>query len=200
LLCFNRTINAQFRFGAFLGPTISQVNGDNLRGFHHTGISLGLLGGYKISEENSLVVDFGFNTLGSNRISEKVPAQQNRILFETDIKTINVLFGYQFSYGNRWGGKKYNVLRAGLNFHRIIKLSNSILAKNFSIKEKTIESANFKSQFLSLNFAVGRMLSNKFEVRIGLDYGIGNLLISPQHNITHLSVYQLNFNVNYYIL
>ena len=118
---------SQFRFGVFAGPMFNQVNGDNLSGFNKVGVSFGLLGGYKLNPANSIVVDLGFNGLGSNRGTEKIPNDINRILLETDLTTINILLGYQFRFGNRWDGKKYYTVKAGVNYHRIVKISNSIL-------------------------------------------------------------------------
>lgn len=191
--------NGQFRFGGFLGPTLSQVDGDNLRGFRYAGISVGLLGGYKLNNGNSLVVDLGYNTLGSNKGSENIPNDLNRILLETKFQTINILAGYQFLFGDRWDGKKYFLIRGGINYHRIIEKSSKILSNSFGIKDKEVKEDDFNNQYFAVNFSLGKILSEKFVVRFGVEYGLSNLLKSSQHNIASISPYQIYFNTSYYV-
>lgn len=189
----------QFRFGAFMGPALSQVDGDNLRGFRYAGVSAGLLGGYKLANGNSFVVDLGFNTLGSNKGSENIPNDGSRILLETKMQTINILGGYQFLFGDRWDGKKYYLLRGGVNYHRIITKSNSIIANSFGVPESKVKNNEFHNQFFALNLSVGKILSERFLIRFGIDFGFTNLLKSPQYNISGISPYQIYFNINYYV-
>ncbi len=200
LLCFSAyETSGQFRFGVFAGPTLSQVDGDNLRGFRYTGISTGLLGGYKFNSGNSLVVDLGFNTLGSKKGSENIPRDGNKILLETNLQTVNILVGYQFLFGNRWDGKKYYLMRGGINYNRILNKSNTILTNNFGIMETEIADEDFISQYFSINFSLGKILTQKFVIRFGIDYGLNNLLKSSQYNISSISPYQIYFNINYYV-
>lgn len=189
----------QFRFGGFVGPALSQVDGDNLRGFRYTGISLGLLGGYRLHNGNSLVVDLGYNTMGSNKGSENIPSDKNRILLETNFQTLSILAGYQFLFGDRWDGKKYYLLRGGINFHRIFFKDNKIITNNFGISEDEVNEEQINNQYFAINFSIGKILSEKFVARFGLDYGLSNLLKASQYNISSISPYQVYFNVSYYV-
>ena len=200
ILCINAfNVYGQFRFGGSLGLTLSQVDGDNLRGFHNTGISVGLLGGYKLNSGNSLVVDVGFNTFGSNKGSENIPSDNHRILLETKFQTINILAGYQFLFGDRWDGKKYYLMRGGINFHKFIEKSNNIITNSFGITEIAVPEEDINSQYFAINLSVGKILSDKFVVRFGVDYGLSNLLKSSQYNISSISPYQIYFNTSYYV-
>lgn len=189
----------QFRFGVFGGPSLSQVDGDNLRGFRYLGVSTGLLGGYKLDNGNSIVVDLGYNSLGSKKGSESVPDEANKILLKTNFQTINILLGYQFLFGDRWDGKKYYMLRGGLNFHRIFKKGNGIFSNSFGITEDEVSKEEINSQYFALNFSVGKILSDKVVIRLGVDYGLDNLLKTPQYNISSISPYQIFFNTSYYV-
>ena len=189
----------QFRFGVCAGPVFTQVNGDNLSGFNKVGISFGLLGGYKLNESNSIVIDLGYQRLGSNRGAEKIPSDLNRILLETELSTINILLGYQFHFGNRWDGKKFYTLKAGLNYHRIVKISNAILTRNFSIEEEAIPEDQFSNQYLAVHVSLGRFLADRFAFSMGVDFGLSNLLIKPQYNIQNIAPYHLFGKFSYYI-
>ena len=56
---------AQFTFGVTGALSLTQIEKDNLRGFNNVGFESGLIGGYKINDSQSILVEMKYSRFGS---------------------------------------------------------------------------------------------------------------------------------------
>ena len=163
---------------------ISQVDGDNLRGFNKIGFSIGLLSGYSLSDNSALVVDLQYATFGSAQSKEF-----GNPYLETEIQTINMLAGYSLRFGDSWdGSKKFRIL-IGPRLHAIQK---SRLGRNHV-------SGGLDRYFVSANLGFGVYLSNSFVLDINYNHGLSNILKTPMESVEKLNPYYLSLGLTYYL-
>lgn len=203
LVCFAMTtqLDAQeFRFGANAGFSLSQIEGDNLRGFRKINPEIGILGGYKISEADEIIVSLSYENSGSKRGNESNPLVQGKYLNEVDMNQASLGLLYSRNFSPDWDGTYKYRAYAGVRYNRIMQIKSSTVSSSIADTYTLDDNNDFKSNYLNLQMGFGFSLSPNFI----LDLGYFHALQSIVHNTEDLRIskmipFGLKCSLAYYI-
>jgi len=187
---------AQFTFGLKTGMVLSQVDGDNLVGFKKVGYDAGILGGYQLNFNHNFIVELSYSRLGSNRLSETVPNNKDKSLFEVDLHTANAFLGYAYGFGDNWDGVNLYRFTGGLKFSRVLGSDVTIYNKSRITQEEKSISANY----ITLRIGPGFLLRDNLYFDFFYEHALSNLSKNSDKTvITSLTPFTLNFILSYYL-
>jgi hypothetical protein len=199
-LLWLQPLSAQkFQFGVNTSLILSQIEGDQLRGFNKVGFSYGLVGGYSFNPSNWLVVSLNSSTFGSKKNEEKPSSVNNKILIETQLRTINVLFAYSRRFGDSWDNtKKYRAL-IGTRIHKTVDHETKVFDA-FVTEPISFEDQDFKSTFFSVELGIGAFLRKDLLIDLTYNHVPINILKETKANIVKSAPFYLSVNLSYYFL
>ncbi len=184
LCCVTGLRGQKFHFGGVASVIASQVDGDNLRGFNKLGLSLGLLGGYSLSDAAWLDIELHYSTFGSARRNEDLGIQ-----LETEIRTINILTAYSLSFGDSWDGIRRFRLLLGPRFHVVQS------ARIGSQGDQT----DISRVLVSAHAGLGVFLTHNSILDLSYNQVLGNILKTEIREINRLDPYYLSLGISLYL-
>ena len=202
LLVFCSTGSAQeghFRFGARTSFGLSQVEGDNLRGFNHSSYEFALLGGYRFLDQSEFAVALNVEHLGSSRGGEDNPSNPGRYLASMDLDQMGLSLSYIRNINPDWDGTYKYRFMTGLKLNRILKSDVNVISGSvndiYNIGEDDI-----RSQYISMHLGFGTHLSKNFTLDLNYEHGIQSILKdSEQNRFNKFLPFQLKLSLSYYL-
>jgi len=173
----------KFHFGVSAGVIASQVDGDELNGFHKFGYQVGLLSGYSFSDAHWFVLDLQYGTYGSKKKDEDV--ERN---LESDLKSINILLAYSLRFGDSWDGVRKFRFIVGPKIHRLIKVEGPNISKDA-----------LKNQFIAAHVGFSYVASKSVLIDLTYTHSVVNLLKEPLMTTDTYVPYYLTLGVSYYV-
>lgn len=198
LLCFFsiQICNGQFTFGTQAGLTLSQIEGDNLRGFKKAGYEFGLLGGYRLSNSNSISIALSYGLIGSKKANTPVPTTNTKYLSELSLNTLSVFCGYVFEIGDNWEGTSDFRFTSGLKYSKIISTNAVHFGKDGLFSSSDI----LNNDMLLLKFGPGVFISDKVLLEIFYEHSLINVAKQIDSPYINKAVpFYLSFALSYII-
>lgn len=181
MVTVNVAYTQQFQFGVSAGVVASQIDGDNLRGFHKVGYQAGLLGGYAVDARNWIVVELKQALYGSSR------RQEQTTHLEIDIRSIDVVLAYGRRFGDRWDGQQRFRVLAGPRLHRIIVA-----------KSETLNRTDLATFFLSAQITLSHLIGPATQLDLAYAHGLSDILDTELTGVGKLQPYFLSFGVSHH--
>jgi len=189
-------LSGQFIFGMSTGIGMAQIEKDNLKGFKKFHYDLGLLGGYKLKNANSILLEMHYTSFGSKKGNENLPANPDKVLAELDVQSANILLGYAFYFNDAWDDAKTFRFSSGLRFHRVISSEISAFKRG--------EFLNFKDEidwsFITLKLGPGVVIKDGIFLDFYYEHKMYDFNFSnPVENVRSLTPFQFQFAISYYL-
>lgn len=189
----------KFNFGVQLSGLLTQIEGDNLRGFSYPSFGFGLLGGYNFTPNAELLVAGSYELIGSQKGDETPSNITNKALAEVKVKQVSLFMAYAKRFGDDWDGSYNFRYHAGIKFNNILKedgkLFTAIIEDNPQFNK-----SDFKNKYFSLRIGIGLYVSNHFIVDIFYEHSLQNILAVERVNtISKLVPFYLGLNLSYYL-
>lgn len=173
-----------FHFGGNAALALSQVDGDNLKGFHKVGYSAGLIGGYSLSSASWIVVELQYTTFGSRHENEESPVR-----LETAFRTVNMLLGYSLRFGDAWDGVPRFRAIAGPRVHAVHQATLGAIDDREQVR----------SPFITLHLGVGMLATEDLLIDVRYNHTLGNILERQIPEIQKLTPYYLSIGLAWYL-
>ena len=173
----------KFHFGVSAGVIASQIDGDELNGFHKFGYQVGLMSGYSFNDAHWFVLDLQYGTYGSKKKDEDV--ERN---LESDLKSINILLAYSLRFGDSWDGVRKFRFIVGPKIHRLINVDGPNISKD-----------DLKNQFIAAHVGFSYVASSAILIDLTYTHSVMNLLKEPLMTTDTYVPYYLAIGVSYYV-
>jgi hypothetical protein len=189
----------EFGLGVFAYSGMSQIDGDDLRGFQYFSYEFGMSGTYATSEKTLLMISLSYGKQGSERGSEDRPLLSNKYLAEVDYNRASLLASYRWKFGFDWDGEYKYYLDTGLKYSRILDVESRLTASSVNDPYQLLAS-DFQSQFLSIQFGLGIKLLKNLGLGFRYEHGLQNLLEeSDDLRLNRLIPFEIGLALNYNI-
>ena len=188
----------KFDFGLSTQLNLSQIEGDNLRGFRKIGPGFSLLGGYKINSKNRLHLSLHLDKIGSEKGSESISPFSSNLLISLDYWKYSIYLGYDVKFHEDWEGNFRWGLLSGLKLNSISSFDINVTARSNLIN--SISEDDILKRYLSLNIQPYYNLSKHTNIFLSYEHSLKSILKSSEESsATKLVPFGLALGITYFI-
>ncbi len=189
----------RFDLGLQSSVNLTQIEGDNLRGFKNLGYSLGWHGGYNFDDHNQLIIAGLYEKIGSDRSGTKASPLTNRTLAEIDFQVISIYLGYSKKVGDSWDGELRFRFATGLKLNHFLKQQSKLFTGRVDYNP-ILTDADFKKRYVSFRMSIGLLIFKNTILNLSYDHSIQNILTTQNDlPVSKLVPFYLGLGLSYYI-
>ncbi len=188
-----------FRFGVSGGFGLSQIEGDNLKGFRKASYETSLLGGFLFKDRNEIIVALGYEQLGSKRKGEDAPRISGNYLSEIDMSQMSLFVAYAKPFNQDWDGSYKLRAKAGLKYNRLLS-HNARLVSSSIVDDYELADEDFNSSYLSLRLGIGAKIGSRFLLEVNYEHALQSIIKdSEEIRLNKLIPFGLSVGLSYYL-
>jgi len=188
-----------FSFGFRVAGNLSQIEGDNLRGFKKVNPEIGLLGGYGFSSVDEFQLSLNYESAGSNRQGEDVPLISGNYLAEVDMNQISLFFAYARSFAEDWDGRHRYRAYTGFKMNRIMNSESNLRGATINDTYE-LQDGDFKNIYWSFRSGISMHAGPRLLLGLFYDHALESVLKSSEEiQLNKLIPFNLGIDVSYYL-
>jgi len=188
-----------FSFGLRVAGNLSQIEGDNLRGFKKVNPEIGLLGGYWFSRVDEFQLSLNYESAGSNRQGEDVPLISGNYLAEVEMNQISLFLAYARSFAEDWDGQHKYRAYTGFKMNRIMNSESSLRGATINDTYE-LQDGDFKNIYWSFRSGISMHAGPRLLLGLFYDHALESALKSSDEiQLNKLIPFNLGIDVSYYL-
>ena len=188
-----------FNFGIQTGINLSQIEGDNLRGFNKVGYNIGWLGGYSFNATNEIIVSGLYERLGSDRSGTRTSRFGNRPLAEVNLQLASIFLAFSQKIGDSWDGSQKFRYVVGLKYNNILSEKSQLFYGDID-DNLQLTKEDFKKHYISMKLGLGILIHKKTALDLYYEHALQNIIYSENATpLNKLVPFSLGLSISYYI-